>query len=89
MAASQRNWPDWWQWELDCFNPHLAKRMIDRSFTEIDLREMLEGATDYRPDPAPGRWIIQTNRANVAWEVIVEPDVTEKKLVVVTAYPVT
>jgi len=34
----QENWPDWWDLELDCSNPHLAKRMIDRSFNEIELR---------------------------------------------------
>ena len=86
---TQQNWPQWWQWEVDCSNPHLAKRMIDRSFSETELREMLEAATAYRPDPSPGRWIIETRHTNAAWEVIVEPDAQEQKLIVVTAFPVT
>ena len=34
------SWPDWWDWEIE-FTPHLLKRMEDRNFNEIDLREML------------------------------------------------
>jgi hypothetical protein len=63
--------------------------MIDRSFSEIELREMLEAATNYRADPLPGRWIIETTHAQVAWEVVVEPDATQQKLIVVTAYSLT
>ena len=37
VVRSQRDWPEWWQWELDCSNPHLAKRMIDRGFSETEL----------------------------------------------------
>ena len=36
-------WPDWWEWELE-LSPHLEKRMVDRDFTELDLRTMLENA---------------------------------------------
>ena len=86
MVASQQNWPEWWQWELDCSNPHLAKRMLDRSFNEIDLREMLDRASAYRPDLVPGRFIIQTHHSSRVWEVIVEPDMVARSLVVVTAY---
>jgi hypothetical protein len=32
------------------------KRMVDRRFTEIDLRQMLEGASSLRPDVEEGRW---------------------------------
>jgi hypothetical protein len=35
-----RPWPDWWEWEID-LTPHLLKRMEDRDFSEVDLREML------------------------------------------------
>ena len=38
-------WPAWWEWELE-ITPHLEKRMEDRDFTEIELREMLEQAQD-------------------------------------------
>jgi hypothetical protein len=80
--------PEWWDCELDCTNPHLAKRMIDRSFNETELRAMLESATNYRADDIPGRWVIETSHQFRPWEVIVEPDVPLKTLVVVTAYPV-
>ena len=62
--------------------------MVDRSFNETDLREMCEAATGYRADSVAGRWIIETSRAAAAWEVIVEPDELQQKLIVVTAYKV-
>jgi hypothetical protein len=37
------DWPDWWEWELE-ISPHILKRMVDRSFSETDLRLMLEAA---------------------------------------------
>jgi len=61
VVTSRQNWPDWWDWELDCSNPHLAKRMLDRSFTETDLRDMLESATAFRPGAEAGRFIIETS----------------------------
>jgi hypothetical protein len=82
------NWPDWWSWELDCANPHLAKRMIDRGFSETDLRLMLERATGFRADEDPQRWVIQTSHDKQPWEVIVEPNRAGKILVVVTAFAV-
>lgn len=38
-------WPDWWEWELE-LSPNLEKRMGERDFTKIDLREMLNRLTD-------------------------------------------
>jgi len=38
---TQDGWPEWWDWELE-LSPHLLKRMLDRGFTESDLRRMLE-----------------------------------------------
>jgi len=61
--------------------------MEDRSFTELDLRGMLEAATGYRKDIAPGRWVIEAKRGRAPWEVIVEPDPSLETLVVITAYP--
>ena len=88
MVRSQDDWPEWWEWELDCSNPHLIKRMSDRRFSETDLREMLDHATDYRENHEPGRYAIETTHAGRDWEVIVEPDHVEELLIVVTAYPV-
>ena len=53
-------WPNWWTWELE-LSPHLLKRMVDRSFSETDLRAMMEGATDVREKQNDaGRWIVRT-----------------------------
>jgi len=80
-------WPPWWSWELE-LAPHVEKRMEDRSFTEVDLRAMLEGATLHRPDHVEGRFVIETRLGGRPWHVIVEPDVEVEMLVVVTCYPV-
>jgi hypothetical protein len=81
----RRRWPEWWDWELE-LSLHLFKRMADRGFSELDLRAMLERARGYRPDIIEGRWVIVTTFRGRTWEVVVEPDVGFKRLVVVTAY---
>ena len=48
---------------------------------------MLEAATGFRRDVAPGRWVIEGKRGRTPWEVIVEPDHSLEILVVITAYP--
>ncbi len=48
-SGRSTSWPDWWDWELE-MTPHLEQRMEERAFTEIDVREMLEAATGFRPD---------------------------------------
>lgn len=80
-------WPTWWKWELE-LSPHLFRRMVDRGFNEIDLREMPERATEYRADREPDRFVIVTRHAGRTWEVIVEPDAAARLLVVITAYVV-
>ena len=62
--------------------------MLERRITEVDLREMLHRAANWRADAAEGRWIIETRRRNLDWEVVVEPDREARVLVVITAYPV-
>lgn len=79
-------WPPWWEWELD-LSPHLTKRMLERRFTEIDLRAMLSEASARRRGLDPGRWIIETRHDRRRWEVVVEPDPAFRLLVVITAYP--
>jgi hypothetical protein len=69
------------------FSPHLFKRMLDRDFTELDLRTMLEHARGYRPDIVEGRWVVITLHRRQTWEVIVEPDFNTKRLLIITAYP--
>jgi hypothetical protein len=82
-----REWPSWWAWELE-LNPHLLKRMIDRDFSEVDLRRMLEHGAGLREDIVDGRWVVETWHQRHPWHVIVEPDFGARVLVVVTAYPV-
>jgi hypothetical protein len=61
--------------------------MVDRSFSDVELREMMQVAGGYHPDVVEGRWVIETRHKRRNWEVIVEPDQAAKLLVVVTAYP--
>ncbi|HVZ33042.1 MAG TPA: DUF4258 domain-containing protein [Polyangiaceae bacterium] len=85
MAKTE--WPGWWEWELEQ-TPHLLKRMLDRRFTEVDLRRMLQRAITYGPDVCEGRFAIDTRHNGKPWQVIVEPDAEDLLLVVVTAYAV-
>lgn len=62
--------------------------MIDRGFTEVDLRLMLEAAEDIRPAATNGRWVVDTVHDGDSWEVIVEPDERDRVIVVITAYRV-
>ena len=78
--------PGWWEWELQ-LSPHVLRRMLDRGFSEVDLRTMLEHATRVRAGEEPGRFVIETLHGSEPWEVIVEPDYAERLQVVVTAYP--
>jgi hypothetical protein len=87
VAERTTDWPAWWEWELE-LTSHLLKRMVDRGFSEIDLRSMMEMAMRLREDDEPGRWIVETLRGSRSWEVIVEPDPEDRLLVVITAYPV-
>ncbi len=82
----RRTWPEWWDREL-AFSEHVRKRMVDRWFTELDLRDMLDRATSLRPGDRPCRWAVRTRFGREPWEVIVEPN-AEHLLVVITAYPV-
>jgi hypothetical protein len=78
-------WPQWWEWELE-ISPHILKRMVDRSFSETDLRLMLEQAAGLRPDHVAGRWVVESALDDVPWEIIVEPDEVSEILIAVTAY---
>lgn len=88
VANRATDWPAWWDWELE-LTSHLLKRMVDRGFSEIDLRSMMDVASRLRKHHEPGRWIVETSHASSPWEVVVEPDPEDGLLVVITAYPVT
>lgn len=80
-------WPEWWDWESE-LTPHIEKRMIQRDINEIDLRTMLHNANNFVKDKEPGRWVIYSKMGIKNREIIVEPDISEKLVVIVTAYPV-
>lgn len=86
-TVGTRRWPPWLNWELE-LSAHLLKRMVDRGFTEVDLRRMLEHATRHRRGLVPGRWLVLARHRSRRWEIVVEPDFEAQLLVVVTAYPV-
>jgi hypothetical protein len=77
--------PAWWAWELE-LSPHLLKRMLDRGFTEVELRSMLESPVQVRKGAVAGRWIVEARLKKRSWEVVVEPDEEAELLVVITAY---
>lgn len=82
------DWPDWWQWELDVSLSQLGRRMKRRHFNEAELRDMLEQATGLRPSVEAGRWLVETSHAGVPWRVVVEPQTSSQRLVVITAFEV-
>jgi len=79
--------PEWWRWELT-FTSHAELRMEQRGVTEVEVRAMLERATEFEPSVVEGRFMIHTRRAQRPWIVILEPDADVSLLVVVTVYEV-
>ena len=79
-------WPAWGDWELE-LSSHLLKRMVQRDFNEVDLRQMFQNASEYLSDVEEGRWIIRSKYRRRPWKIIVEPDFEREVLVVVTAFP--
>jgi hypothetical protein len=80
-------WPEWWAYEV-VISSHLVDRMLDRDFTETDVRTMLEDATGFHASSVPGRFCIESPFGSEQWEVVVEPDERDRALVVVSAYRV-
>jgi hypothetical protein len=62
--------------------------MVERQFSEVDLRHMLEYADGLSEDDVEGRWLVGTRHERHPWAVVVEPDFEAKVLVVITAYRV-
>ena len=85
--SDQIDWPEWWHWELK-LTDHVFLRMIERGFSETNLRTMLEQADDLEADPDSGRWLVLTKWEGQLWEIVVEPNEALQRLVIVTAYVV-
>jgi gluconate kinase len=79
------NWPEWWFWDVE-ITPHIEKRMLQRDFNEIELRQMLHSAKYFEKDIVDGRFKILTDFKKNEWEIIVDPDYEENLLVIITAY---
>lgn len=47
---------------------------------------MLKRATHWDRDVVEGRWILKSKIGRTNWEMIVEPDRSSKRLVLITAY---
>ena len=86
-AKKSREWPPWWEWELK-FTGYTYKRMKERDCTEIEVRRMMEHATNYYRSKEEGRWVIETRFRRKPWEVVVEPNAEKERLDVVTVYEV-
>jgi hypothetical protein len=79
--------PEWWNWDLS-FTGHAELRMEQRGVTEVEVRAMLEKATEFEPNVVEGRFMIHVRHLQHPWIVIVEPDAGANLLVVVTVYEV-
>jgi hypothetical protein len=79
--------PEWWGWDL-AFTAHVESRMEARQFSESELRTMITRATALDFARRPGRYPARTRHAGVPWIDVLEPDVDDRLLFVVTAYPV-
>lgn len=77
--------PEWQDWDLS-FTAHVELRMEQRGVTEVDVRAMLEGVTQYDPSVVTGRFMLRASHKRRAWTVVVEPDPDVRQLVVVTVY---
>jgi hypothetical protein len=60
--------------------------MLDRDFSEVELRTMLEDAQGLEPDVEVGRWLVRSWHDGWTWEIVLEPDASTRMLVVITAY---
>jgi hypothetical protein len=60
--------------------------MVERGFSETELRLLLEDAHTLHRDTEPGRWAVLSRRGAADWKIIVEPDAWACVLVVVTAW---
>ncbi len=78
--------PEWWGWELG-FTAHVESRMEERGISELDLRRMLEDATELSPGRQTGRFLVSARHGGRRWVVVLEPDPEESIAYVVTAFP--
>lgn len=49
---------------------------------------MLTNASALVPDKEPGRWVVHTVHDSSPWELVVQPDLADQLLVIITGYAV-
>jgi hypothetical protein len=81
-------WPYWWDWELE-FTAYTLRRMRQRAVFETTIRIMLDSAERLTASATPGRWVAHCAHESEPWRVILEPDTSRQRAVVVTVYTVT
>ena len=59
---------------------------MQRGVTEIEVRQMYETVTSIHQDDFAGRWRLESTIRGKNWIMIVEPDVPDELIVVVTIY---
>jgi hypothetical protein len=84
MAKRKKQWPEWWEWELE-LRPYTYKRLKERDCTDIEQTAYDGNATTYEAAKIEGRWVVETQFQRARWKVVVEPAEEKQKLVVVTA----
>jgi hypothetical protein len=60
--------------------------MEEREFSEVELRGMIADIVDLTPARRPGRFVGSTRLRSRPWVVILEPDMEDRVVFVVTAY---
>jgi hypothetical protein len=74
-------------WDLE-FTPHVIARMVDRGFDAADVRVMLEDAHLVEEGRDLRRRIAHCRFRRSNWKVVLEPDADRRRLLVVTAFPI-
>ena len=60
--------------------------MIDRGFSEVEVRSMMKRAEAVRPEREPGRFVVEAQHLGGRWRLIVEPDPDREQIVVITGW---
>jgi hypothetical protein len=77
--------PRWWAFELR-FSDHAKKRIADRGISELEVRTILVGPVRIAPDPQPGRIRVTGSISGTEWTIVLEPDLDQSQLIVVTVF---
>jgi hypothetical protein len=65
---------------------HVQEQIGERGITEVELRRMLEHARRYRRSRHAGVFLVPGRLWGQSWEFVIQPEPTQRRAVVVTAY---